>query len=183
MNQFKLSACVFALGLSLNVAAADNTIDTTGTTGSSDTTRTIRELNTNRELSRPSTSDTVKLRDCSSRSGNDKMLCEKDNQPNNSNAISNDSRNNTLRDDMRSRELNNRELNNRSLNNRNLRNNPLDMQSRDNQSRESYPSDTGSSAYQPNGSNSMNSTTGEMRPNPSSRDNYRNNSSSPSRSM
>lgn len=159
MNHIKLSVFTlflsFSLGLfSLGVTAADKT------KGMSDT---------DKDLNRPSQNDTIKLRDCSSRIGSDKVFCEKENKSGKANSMSNamskDSRNNTLRDDLRARDLNNRDLNDRGLNNRNPNNNSRNTYSRDNQSRESYPSDTGSSATQPNGSNSMNSTTGEMRPN------------------
>ena len=169
MKRIKLSTLVlsFSLGFfSLSIIAADNTKNLSDIDGMSDT---------NKDLNRPLASDTVKLRDCSSRSGNDKMLCEKANKSGKANAMSKDSRNNTLRDDLRSRELNNRDLNDRGLNNRNPNNNSRNTFSRDNQSRESYPSDTGSSATQPNGSNSMNSTTGEMRPNAPSNVNPRGN--------
>ena len=163
MNHFKLSTVAIALSLSMSAVAGDST------RGLADT---------DKDLNRPSTRDTIKLRDCSSRSGNDKMLCEKENQSGGGNAMSNDRRNNSLRDDMRSRDLNSR-----SINNRNLNNNARDMQSRDNQARESYPSDTGSSATQSYGSNSMNSTTGEMRPNAPPADNYGSGSSTISRPM
>ena len=169
MNHIKIITLVLSISLgffSVGIIAADNTKSLSDINSMSDT---------NKDLNRPSASDTVKLRDCSSRSGNDKMLCEKANKSGKANAMSKDSRNNTLRDDLRSRELNNRDLNDRGLNNRNPNNNSRNTFSRDNQSRESYPSDTGSSATQPNGSNSMNSTTGEMRPNAPSNVNPRGN--------
>lgn len=163
MNYFKLSVLTLLLSFSMSVMAADNTENL---------------ADTDKDLNRPSAGDTIKLRDCSSRSGNDKMLCEKENRTRNPNAMSNDRRNNTLRDDMRSRDLNNRRLDIQNPNS-----NTRNMQSRDNQARESYPSDTGSSATQPNGSNSMNSTTGEMRPNAPPADTYRPSGSGSSRSM
>lgn len=169
MNHIKIITLVLSISLgffSLSITAADNTKSLSDINSMSDT---------NKDLNRPSASDTIKLRDCSSRSGNDKMLCEKANKSGKANAMSKDSRNNTLRDDLRSRELNNRDLNDRGLNNRNPNNNSRNTFSRDNQSRENYPSDTGSSATQPNGSNSMNSTTGEMRPNAPSNVNPRGN--------
>ena len=169
MNHIKIITLVLSISLgffSVGIIAADNTKSLSDINSMSDT---------NKDLNRPSASDTIKLRDCSSRSGNDKMLCEKANKSGKANAMSKDSRNNTLRDDLRSRELNNRDLNDRGLNNRNPNNNSRNTFSRDNQSRENYPSDTGSSATQPNGSNSMNSTTGEMRPNAPSNVNPRGN--------
>ena len=173
MNHFKSSVFALTLGLSALPFSFSTTAIAAGATESITTT--------DQDLNRPSESDTIKLRDCSNRSGNDKMLCEKDYQTGNPNAMSNDKRNNTLRDDLRSRELNNRNLNNRNLNN-----NSIDMQSRDNRSRESFPSDTGPGgigATQPNGSNSMNSTTGEMRPNAPSTNGSGRYDSGPSKAM
>ena len=153
MKSLKMSIFAFGMCLTMGVMAA-STMDST--TGSEE------------NLSGPSSSGLPNVRDCGSRTGSDKLLCEKEMQNDTTRSLPNDNarinRNNgNMIHDRKSRDLQSRdrELNNSQLNNSQPSNSqPSNSQANDLRRNDTQPRDTNPINSNPSSSGSDGSGTG-----------------------
>ena len=143
MKSLKMSIFAFGMSLTMGVMAASTMDSTTGSEES---------------LSRPSSSGLPNVRDCGSRTGSDKLLCEKEMQNDTTRSLPNDNarinRNNgNMIHDRKSRDLQSRD---RELNN----SQPSNSQANDLRRNDTQPRDTNPINSNPSSSGSDGSGTG-----------------------
>ena len=139
MNSLKISVFTLVLGLSMGAMAADNT---------NGTTRSDRNTDSR------DTSDSMRMQDCSSKSGADKMLCEKDMQHDKFDAMDNDSRAN--------QEGNMNDMHKKNKHSKELKSNGNRIKDSDSMNRNSSNSNNNATtgSNRSNGSGTINGTTG-----------------------